>query len=142
MEVDRRVCTALNEFCEGDNYCVYHSDRHYQCLPSVLGDGELCGQNDGTNYWRYEACPSGQSCQAKDSDYHCLPYDGNETKWIDLYGDCTAINAFCKEDYQCIRHSDFYYQCHPSKLGHGELCGQNDGKNDWLYKACSDGQTC
>ncbi|GMF19689.1 unnamed protein product [Phytophthora lilii] len=51
--------------------CVVYSDYYAQCKPETLPSGELCGQDDGTNVWTYDHCPSGETCQANGSDYRC-----------------------------------------------------------------------
>jgi hypothetical protein len=215
-------CTPIDAFCKGDSICIYHSEYYAQCKPYTLGQGDLCGQDDGTNVWFYEACPSGQSCQQQGTDYRCKstkhhkrhhhkshakaamdgactiesesqcdgqnwsmstcckdsnyecrmddfgqnvkrcqkknaggntsapsqpstpsqPSSDSSTKWVDVYGDCTAANADCKGESYCIYHSAYYAQCKPDILGQGELCGQNDGTNVWKYDYCPSGQTC
>lgn len=62
-----------------------------------------------------------------------------QTNWIELYGDCSAVNVFCQADALCVRHSQYYSQCMPYTLSQGELCGQNDGVNLWKYDYCQTG---
>ncbi|KAG6594277.1 putative lectin [Phytophthora cinnamomi] len=70
-------CTITNESqCDGQNWtgstiCVTYSDYYAQCKPETLPSGELCGQDDGTNVWKYDHCPSSETCMAEGSDYRC-----------------------------------------------------------------------
>lgn len=54
-----------------NSVCVRHSAYYAQCKPYTLGQGELCGQNDGTNVWYYGNCPWPQWCQPLGTDYRC-----------------------------------------------------------------------
>ncbi|KAG6615384.1 putative lectin [Phytophthora cinnamomi] len=42
----------------------------------------------------------------------------------------------------CVRHSKYYSQCKPAVLPSGDLCGQSDGTNDWLYDHCPADEKC
>jgi len=65
-------CTQDNVGCKTKtSVCVAYSDYYSQCKPATLPSGELCGQNDGTNVWEYDYCPSGEMCKANGSDYRC-----------------------------------------------------------------------
>ncbi|KAE9306364.1 hypothetical protein PF008_g21487 [Phytophthora fragariae] len=65
-------CSASDAVCaDSTNWCVQHSDSYWQCKPATLGNGELCGQHDGTNEWDYPMCPVGQTCQPLETDMRC-----------------------------------------------------------------------
>lgn len=65
-------CTEDDVGCSNPtSVCVQYSDYYAQCKPETLPSGELCGQDDGTNVWKYDHCPSGETCTAEGSDYRC-----------------------------------------------------------------------
>jgi hypothetical protein len=65
-------CTQEEVGCSNPtSECVVYSDYYAQCKPETLPSGELCGQDDGTNVWYYDYCPSGETCAANGSDYRC-----------------------------------------------------------------------
>ncbi|EGZ19304.1 hypothetical protein PHYSODRAFT_259758 [Phytophthora sojae] len=64
-------CSASDAVCADGNWCVQHSSSYWQCKPGTLGNGELCGQHDGTNEWDYPYCPTGQTCQPLGTDMRC-----------------------------------------------------------------------
>ncbi|EEY65085.1 uncharacterized protein PITG_16553 [Phytophthora infestans T30-4] len=69
---DWEDCTSIDVGCSNPtSYCVLHSLHYAQCKPETLPQGELCGQNDGTNVWWYPFCATGESCQPKGTDFRC-----------------------------------------------------------------------
>ncbi|KAG2503053.1 hypothetical protein JM18_009663 [Phytophthora kernoviae] len=56
---------------EGSGVCVVYSAEYAECKPETLPSGELCGQDDDTNMWLYDYCPSGETCEPNGSDYWC-----------------------------------------------------------------------
>ncbi|KAG7379143.1 hypothetical protein PHYPSEUDO_008951 [Phytophthora pseudosyringae] len=42
----------------------------------------------------------------------------------------------------CVRHSKYYAQCKPAELPSGDLCGQSDDTNKWLYDHCPAYEKC
>lgn len=67
-------CTDEFAHCEHDNECVTMNRFYRRCMPPVLAADELCGQNDGVNFWKYDKCAEGFACVAtgKSSEQHCL----------------------------------------------------------------------
>ncbi|POM73552.1 Putative lectin [Phytophthora palmivora] len=64
-------CTGGKKCSNPTSVCVRYSNYYSQCKPGTLPAGELCGQNDGTNVWMYDKCPSNQKCVANGSDFRC-----------------------------------------------------------------------
>ena len=69
--------------CGGVNYenkncknseCIKFSPYYSQCLPNILDEKALCGQNDNKEInWIYNKCKSGYSCKKYNSvDFRCL----------------------------------------------------------------------
>ncbi|KAE9312148.1 hypothetical protein PR003_g19839 [Phytophthora rubi] len=70
---------------------------------------------------------------------------GSGVTYTTLVGDWEA----CTEDVGCesstsvcVQHSKYYSQCKPAVLPSGDLCGQSDGTNDWLYDHCPADEKC
>jgi len=55
---------------------------------------------------------------------------------------CTEEVGCETETSVCVRHSKYYAQCKPAELPSGDLCGQSDGTNEWLYDHCPSGENC
>jgi hypothetical protein len=68
---DWGACTGGKKCKTPSSVCVKYSNYYSQCKPATLPSGELCGQNDGTNVWKYDKCPSNQKCAANGSDFRC-----------------------------------------------------------------------
>ncbi|KAG7384765.1 hypothetical protein PHYBOEH_009324 [Phytophthora boehmeriae] len=64
-------CTGGKSCKTAGSQCVKHSNYYSQCKPKTLPAGELCGQNDGTNVWKYDYCPSNQKCAPLGTDFRC-----------------------------------------------------------------------
>lgn len=69
--------------CGGVNYenkkcknseCIKFSPYYSQCLPNILDEKSLCGQNDNKEInWIYNKCKSGYNCKKYNSvDFRCL----------------------------------------------------------------------
>lgn len=127
------TCTIESESqCDGQNWTMSTccKDPSYECRWDDFGQNVKRCQKIVTS-----SPTSGPSAVASVSSSY------GQTNWIDLYGDCSAVNVFCQADALCVRHSQYYSQCMPYTLGQGELCGQNDGVNLWKYTYCRTG-TC
>ncbi|GMF37194.1 unnamed protein product [Phytophthora fragariaefolia] len=68
---DWGACTGGQKCSNPSSVCVKYSNYYSQCKPATLPAGELCGQNDGTNVWKYDKCPSNQKCTAMGKDFRC-----------------------------------------------------------------------
>ncbi|ETL79744.1 hypothetical protein F442_20325 [Phytophthora nicotianae P10297] len=68
---DWGACTGGLACKTPGSVCVKHSNYYSQCKPATLPTGELCGQNDGTNVWKYDKCPSNQKCAPLGTDFRC-----------------------------------------------------------------------
>ncbi|GMF19687.1 unnamed protein product [Phytophthora lilii] len=64
-------CSGGKKCKTASSVCVKYSNYYSQCKPATLPAGELCGQNDGTNVWKYDKCPSNQKCSAMGKDFRC-----------------------------------------------------------------------
>ncbi|RLN36871.1 hypothetical protein BBJ28_00003544 [Nothophytophthora sp. Chile5] len=139
---DWGACTGNLKCKTSTSVCVRYSQWYSQCKPATLPQGELCGQNDGTNVWKYDHCPSGQTCKANGSDFRCK--NKKHHKEHDKDSSCTITNeSQCDgQNCVCVEHSQYYSQCKPATLPSGQLCGQDDGTNVWFYDHCPSEETC
>ncbi|RLN37348.1 hypothetical protein BBJ28_00020517 [Nothophytophthora sp. Chile5] len=70
---DWQDCTKKSVTCKNKtSVCVKHSEYYSQCKPATLPSGDLCGQSDVVNKWKYDHCPSGESCKAKGEYSRCV----------------------------------------------------------------------
>ncbi|GMF19691.1 unnamed protein product [Phytophthora lilii] len=155
---DWEDCTKAGSVCKiATSTCVKHSQYYSQCTPATLPTGGLCGQNDSINVWKYDGhCPSGETCQATGTDFHCRPTATSPpvtanplasvpptVTYVNDWEDCTKANTQCKTATStCVKHSKYYSQCTPATLPTGGLCGQSDGTNEWKYDHCTTGEKC
>ncbi|GMF37196.1 unnamed protein product [Phytophthora fragariaefolia] len=150
-------CSAAGSVCKvSSSTCVKHSNYYSQCMPAILPTGGLCGQNDGTTVWKYDAhCSPGETCQATGLDFHCrasapsvpttAPPATPTQGWplVNDWEDCSQANTRCKiATSTCVKHSDYFSQCMPTTLPTGALCGQDNGTSDWRFFHCIAGETC
>lgn len=155
-------CTDEFVQCEGSNECVTMNRFYRRCMPPVLAADELCGQNDGVNFWKYDKCAEGLACMATgaSNEQHCLKVKHDlphrekfwPTFWptlhpdkpqqMDLWQECMKPHQVCKPGSVCVKYSEYYSQCKPFILPPGELCGQHDGTNDWKFDHCTKPQKC
>ncbi|RLN11157.1 hypothetical protein BBJ28_00020237 [Nothophytophthora sp. Chile5] len=131
-------CTGGKKCQSPTSVCVQHSQYYSQCKPATLGQGELCGQNDGTNVWKYDHCPSGQVCSAVGSDFRCKnkKHHKEENKaggyaGVADWGACTGGLKCQNPTSACVYYNQWYSQCTP---------GASNGVDDW--GACTGGLKC
>nr|QVD38860.1 CBP7 [Phytophthora capsici] len=116
---DWGACTGGLKCKNSGSVCVKHSNYYSQCKPATLPAGELCGQNDGTNVWKYDKCPSNQKCAALGSDFRCTNKkhkkkstpNKDETCTIESESQCDGQNwtfsTCCKDpSYECRKSDD------------------------------------
>ncbi|KAH7460750.1 hypothetical protein PRIC1_006200 [Phytophthora ramorum] len=69
--LDWEDCSKLNTQCKTtSSSCIKISNNYSQCLPATLTSGSLCGQS-GANNWKYDHCPTGETCKTSGSDSRC-----------------------------------------------------------------------
>ncbi|KAG2502933.1 hypothetical protein BBO99_00009686 [Phytophthora kernoviae] len=132
---DWEPCTGGKTCKNAGSQCIKHSNYYSQCKPKTLPAGELCGQNDGTNVWKYDKCPSSQKCAPLGTDFRCTKKKHHHKEADDDSNDDLSDND------SNVKSAD-YAQCKPETLPPGELCGQNDGTNVWYYDHCTSGEAC
>ncbi|KAG2531469.1 hypothetical protein JM18_000338 [Phytophthora kernoviae] len=158
-EASAKPCPTPTEgILTAGSVCTRFSSYYSQCLPETLPTGSLCGQDDGTNDWKYPYCSNGETCVAQGTDFYCRSTSHVTTTTttdsvesvaattsgtVATWGDCTGGKTCTNPTSQCIAHSQWYAQCKPATLPAGELCGQRSGATTlWLYSHCPSGQTC
>ncbi|KAG2799001.1 hypothetical protein PC111_g20611 [Phytophthora cactorum] len=70
---------------------------------------------------------------------------GSVVKYNTLVADWEACfdEVACENETSvCVRHSLYYAQCKPAALPSGDLRGQSDGTNKWLYDRCPADEKC
>ncbi|KAG7384764.1 hypothetical protein PHYBOEH_009323 [Phytophthora boehmeriae] len=146
---DWHDCTVVRTCTAPGSVCTQFSEFYWQCLPQTLPSGSLCGQDDGTNNWKYPYCPSGETCMAQGTEFYCTittntdnTESASATTTVADWGDCTGGKTCTNPTSVCVAHSQWFSQCKPATLPGGELCGQNDGTNVWRYDRCPSGQQC
>lgn len=151
-------CTDEFAHCEYGNECLTMNRFYRRCMPPVLAANELCGQNDGVNFWKYDKCAEGFACMATGArnEQHCKvkhdpplhekfwwpTHHPDKPQYMNLWQECMKPHQVCKHDSVCVKYSKDYSQCKPLVLPPGELCGQHDGTNVWKFDHCTVPQKC
>ncbi|KAG2775391.1 hypothetical protein Pcac1_g14033 [Phytophthora cactorum] len=147
---DWGACTGGLSCKTPGSVCVKHSNYYSQCKPATLPTGELCGQNDGTNVWKYDKCPSNQKCAALGTDFRCTnkkrhkkSAKKDESCTITNESQCDGQNwtfSTCCADpnYECRKSDDGQNVKRCQKIADGDYTDSEDSNSDDDYSHTDD----
>ncbi|KAG3233584.1 hypothetical protein PI124_g21344 [Phytophthora idaei] len=138
---DWGACTGGLACKTPGSVCVKHSKYYSQCKPATLPTGELCGQNDGTNVWKYDKCPSNQKCAALGTDFRCTnkkrhKKSAKKDEWCTITNEsqCDGQNwtfSTCCADpnYECRKSDDGQNVKRCQKIADGDYTDSEDSNS-------------